>query len=514
MKVLFVWPSLDCPPGINHGLTCLSAALKARGHETGLIHVSDALWPVPDPDELYQRIAAHEPDVLAFSATTQQFPWIEKMVRHIRPRIDVPIVVGGVHCTMVPDEAAATGLFDYVCVGEADNALPELVDRLARGADTSDCPNMVVCREGEDGLQMTHNPVGPFPDLTALPPEDFELFDLRHIVSRKDGWMSIITSRGCPFSCSYCFNAEIVKRYRDDGAVAGIQGYLRHQPIPRIIQDIQRLGEAYPEIKTLIFDDDLFTLKKEYVMDFCRAYREAGLVYPFVVNAHIKVFSQELAGALKAAGCRIVKFGLESGSERVRREVLNRRMSNDEMIRAVRLANGADLHSSAFIMCGLPTESRDEVLETLKLCADAQVGRFRWAMFYPYRGTRSYEICKEHGLLDPARLESTGNYFEGTCLAFPKEHLLFLDKLNRIAPWYANAYSGHDCAAMFAGKVTEIEGLSAEAWQARKKNIKAEERALSDELLARGEPHYSIRFSSVMGVHSDYVLKERAEARA
>jgi anaerobic magnesium-protoporphyrin IX monomethyl ester cyclase len=511
MNVLFVWPSLDCPPGINHGLASLSAVLKARGHATSLIHVSEALWPVPTLEELHADIARRAPDLLAFSATTQQFGWIKEAAAFLRPRLAVPFVIGGVHCTMGPEEIAATGLFDFVCVGEGEHALGELVDRLARGASCDDCPNMYVRKK--DGT-IVRNPVGPFPDPAALPPEDYELFDLRRIVGGKDGWMSIITSRGCPFACTYCFNAEIVERYRKDGAITSAREYLRHQPVARVIDDIRRLSARYPEITTIIFDDDLFTLEKKYVLEFCATYRAAGLALPFVINAHCLVFSEDMARALAGAGCRIVKFGLESGNERVRTEILNRRMSNAAMIKAVRIANEAGLHSSAFIMFGLPTETREEALDTLRLCADANVGRFRWALFYPYPGTAAHAVAAREGLLDDALLASSGNYFEGTCLKFPPDHALFLDKLARIAPWYANAMSSFPCRDLYAARVAEIEALSAEEWRARKDAVRREDRALSDDLLAKRVPHYSIRFASVMGVHSEYVRKEMAEQAA
>jgi anaerobic magnesium-protoporphyrin IX monomethyl ester cyclase len=382
MRVLFVYPSIDTPVGFNHGLAAMSGVLKAQGHETRLIHVNEGLGPIPTPDEVLATVRDYAPGVIGFSCMSQQYPWASEVARHLRASgVEAPIVVGGVHCTMVPDEVVEDDWWDGVFVGECDDAFAEYVRRLEAGEDVSTTANLRMKRDGA----VIRNAVGAFPDLKTIAPKDYELFDVAKILDVKKGWVSILTSRGCPYKCTYCFNKEIVDLYKEEGGVKSPKEYLRHYDVDRIVGELLDLKRRYPgQLRTVIFDDDLFTLNKGYVLDFCRAYKEAGVDLPFVVNAHVQVFNDDIAFALKEAGCRIVKYGLESGSDRLRREVLWRFMPNKKIVDAFAAAHRYDLHTSAFIMAGLPTETKEEIEETLQLCADIGMGRFRWAIFYPF----------------------------------------------------------------------------------------------------------------------------------
>lgn len=516
MRVLLVYPNIDCPIGVNHGLSMISGVLKAAGHETKLIHVNEKLFDVPTDEELVARVRAWAPGVVGFSVMTQQYAWAAGAARALRAALpDLPLVVGGVHCTMVPDDVVADALFDVVAVGEAELAFRELVDRLERGEDPTTVPNMrfPARTRWNPGDAPKANPVGPFPDLSTIAPNDYDLFDMRRIIRAKNGWLGVLTSRGCPYKCTYCFNREIVERYQQDGATTSGKDYLRHYSVERILGEVRALKAAHPEVDTLIFDDDLFTLDRGYVREFCREYKASGLGLPFVVNAHVQVFDDEMAFALADAGCTIVKFGLESGSKRVRSQVLWRYMSNDKIKTAFAAAHRYGLHTSAFVMFGLPTETREELLETLQLIADTEMGRFRWAMFFPFPGTAGWKLANDLGVIDPAKMGDLGNYFEGTCLRWDEATGLFLQKLGRVAHWWVNAASPWPCAPIYRELVREVDAWSAPEWEANRSDLHRRDRELSERLIAQGVRHYSLRYTHVMGVDSDFVLRDRARLR-
>ena len=510
MKVLFIYPNIDCPPGINHGLAAMSGVLKQRGHDVGLIHVCDNLWELPTTEEVLDRIEAFQPGIVGFSVMSQQYDWCRAVSRALRERRpDLPQAIGGVHCTMVPDDVTSDAEFDWVFVGECDQSFADLVDRLAAGGDRFSVPgSRIPARFSPNGAPIV-NHVGPFPELATAAPTDYELFDIDHVVRTKSGWMGLITSRGCPYKCTYCFNKEIVDLYKDEGGATSMRDYLRAYPVDRMIEEIAQLKRDHPHISTLIIDDDLFTLNKRYVHEFTAAYKRSGIDLPYVVNAHVQCFDDAMARALKESGCIITKFGLESGSQRIRKEVLWRYMTNTQIETMTRTAHRHGLHTSAFIMFGLPHESKEEIYETLRLCAKVKMGRFRWAIFYPFPGTAGYTIAKNADVIDWDKWAGMGNYFDASCLKFGSEHDLFLEKLGVLCPWYVNALTDWPCARTYVDLVHEVEAMDRKTFRARRTELIQRDRELSEELMRLDIPHYSIRYAHVMGVRSDYVKWER-----
>jgi hypothetical protein len=218
--------------------------------------------------------------------------------------------------------------------------------------------------------------------------------------------------------------------------------------------------------------------------------------------------------ALAESGCIITKYGLESGSKRVRNEVLWRFMTNEQIENMTRTAHRYGLHTSAFIMFGLPHESKEEIYETLRLCAKVKMGRFRWAIFYPFPGTAGYTIAKKADLVDWDKWADMGNYFDASCLKFGEEHDLFLEKLGVLCPWYVNALTDWPCAEAYAELVKEVEAMDRATFRRRRTELIRKDRELSEKLLEEDVLHYSLRYSHVMGVRSDFVAWERRQGQS
>lgn len=510
MRVLLIYPCLDSPAGINHGVISISAVLKDGGHEVELIFANEEVGPIPSKEEIADKVRAYQPGLIGYSCMSQQYDWAVGVTQHLKKEFpEIVSVVGGVHVTMVPDEVVEQDHFDFACAGEGEYALLELVNRIESGEDTTTVPNMRMMRDGKKIV----NPVGPFPDLATLPRLDYDLFDVDHITTAKNGWLGMLTSRGCPYQCTYCFNKEIVDLYIVEGGAKKAKDFLRHFPLDVIMEDLKELTSKYKSIEMIIFDDDLFTLNKKYVIEFCDMYKkEIGL--PFVVNAHVQVFDEGMAEALKDAGCRIVKYGLESGNPKIRKEVLRRPMSNEQILKSFRAAHKFDLHTSAFVMFGLPFEGRAEIMDTVRLCAESEMGRFRWAIFFPFPGTAAYTISQENNLIDAEKMKGMGNYFDASCLTFDADHDLFIEKLGKTFHWYVNAETTWDCAPIYQKLVDDLEKWDRPTWEAKMDWVDKMDRELSDDLMEKDILHYSKRFSSVMGVRSDFVKWEQELAKA
>ncbi len=532
MRVLFIYPNLYTQMGFNHGLAALSARLLEQGHETELVNLNENLPPVPTREDVLERIRAWRPGLVAVSCLSQQYVAALELARWLRaaaPAAGVelpPLVVGGIHPTMVPSEVMADGAWDHVGVGECEDALAELALRVEAGETPDDVRNFLSWTGGRrpaaadappvDASLWVHNPVREFPDFAALPRPDYALFDTQRIVDKKHGWFGLMTSRGCPYRCTYCLNHRIIDRYRADlDKPASQVGFLRTRHPADVIDEMRWVLGRYENVGTFILDDDLFTQDEEHALAFCEAYRASGIGVPYVVNGHVKQLQPHVARALVESGCRILKLGIESGSERVRRRVLQRPMTDADILATVALAEHVGLHTSGFVMVGLPTETREERLETVELLARCGIGRFRTSLFYPFPGTESARLAFERGHVRED-LRSLTDFTRSSCLDFGAEENLFVDKLATCMPWFVNARLDHWRAAPAARRyrplVAELLALDEDAWRAFKPTVAERDGALSRAATEAGELHYAIRYNAFMGVRSDFFLAEDAGA--
>jgi radical SAM superfamily enzyme YgiQ (UPF0313 family) len=526
MRVLFVYPNLYTQMGFNHGLASLSAWLKHHGHETRLLNLNENLPPVPSREEILTLIREWEPGLIAFSCLTQQYEAARDLATFLRSSdLELPpLIVGGIHPTMMPKEVMGDGLWEHVGVGECEDSLLELVRSLERGEPRDDIKNFLSWKGGvlpedpEERVESSwvHNPVGEFPDFAQLPEPDYALFDTQRITDLKNGWFGLMSSRGCPYRCSYCLNHKIVDRYREElGRGTSELGFFRFRPADKMIAEIRRVLETHDNIDTFIFDDDLFTQNPEHAIAICNAYEEAGIGVPFVVNSHVKRLDPRVAEALASAGCKILKLGIESGSQRIRGKVLRRYMTQRDIRETVASAEKYGLHTSGFLMVGLPSETREERWESVDILAETRIGRFRTSWFFPFPGTEGHSQAIEFGHIDAGRISSLTTFTDGSCLDFGEEENLFIDKLGRTMPWFVNArmkrfHDDAEVSELYEPLIQQVLAMSAEEWQDFRPTIREVDANLSAAASSAGYLHYAIKYNSFMGVRSDFFQAEEA----
>lgn len=504
MKIFFLYPSTDSQVGFNYGVAHMAAILKKAGHEVAFWQLCEDIEPLPTEAQFVDRIARVSPDILAFSVVTNQWAYARTLAQWARPRFKVPFVLGGIHAMANAEEILRTGLFDYVFRGECDNAFPQFVDALQQGRSVQESPNLAFMQDGHIRI----NPVGPLPDLTDLPLKDYESMDFQRLIDAKNGWVGLMASRGCPFSCTYCFNHVMVEAYKQDLRCSFKDlHYIRRFGVGRMVEEIRYLLAHHRNIRMFIFDDDLFTSDKAYVREFCEAYRKVTTL-PFVVNAHVGFFDDETAGSLAAANCRIVKFGVESGSPTVRKTILNRHMTNESIVRAIQTVERHGMHSSVFIIIGFPHEGRDDVFDTIRLLGQARPGRFRWTYFFPFPGTRAHQISLDGGYINAEKMATLHNFTDGSCLEFSPEHNFLLEKIGRIMPWFVNAYSDLPTADFYRARAEEVLQMDRAQWRQAATGLREQDADYSQRFCSQGLSHYAIKYNRFMGVISDYFLNE------
>jgi radical SAM superfamily enzyme YgiQ (UPF0313 family) len=176
------------------------------------------------------------------------------------------------------------------------------------------------------------------------------------------------------------------------------------------LEELRSIREQRP-LHYVIFLDDTFTINHPWVKEFCRVYgAEVGL--PFWIHARVETVNEKMLHQLAAAGCRHVTYGVESGSYRIRREVMRRPVKNDRFRDVFRWTKEAGIAVTANYMLGLPEETRDDLQQTLDLAEELDAFDFGYFVFYPYPGTHLFTYCLDKGYLPPDYLDREANHRE------------------------------------------------------------------------------------------------------
>ena len=393
MRVLFVEIDTESDWSVaSLGPAFLAATLRQQGHEAAWLRIRlDQGLP-----ELLAAVQQQRPGLVGVSATTRQWLRTRDLLGALRRHPDaprVPTIVGGLHATFAPQDVLQHDGIDLVCLGEGEAALLELVNAMQadgtvpQAAREGRIANIWAAGGVRPGLRPPIEPVDGIPFMAR------DLLDERH------GVMHISTQRGCPFPCTYCAARMYDQLYAEQGSA----DYGRRRSVDNVLAELRTLRAAGP-LNYLIFLDDTFTIHQPWVHAFCRAY-EAEFKLPFSLHARVETITPKLLAALAAAGCRHIVYGVESGSERVRKQIMQRSASNQRLREVFDATREVGIMVTANYMLGLPGESVAEMEETLALHHDLQPEDFGYFVFYPYPGTALYKLCLQNGWLPDKHLD-------------------------------------------------------------------------------------------------------------
>lgn len=483
MKILIIYPDLETTVSYSFGVGIITSFLKKYGHKVRIMHLNEELDYPLDYQKIKKDIENFKPELVAFSSTSNQFKFVEKLAPLIKKDFNVPIVCGGIHATSAPEDTVLNESIDFICVGEGEHALLELVDKLEKGEDVSAIQNIWLRSNGKIIKNQLRPPIQ---DLNTLPFADREEFNHKRIVDISRGWVNILAGRGCPFRCTYCIN----HRYFD---LYGNKYTARVRSVENVLKEVEQLVKD-PNVKMINFNDDTFTINKEWLLEFCEEYAKR-FKFPFACNTRPTNFDKDMAQALKAAGCQEVKIGLEVGSEKVRKEILNRHMSDEVIIKAFDTAKQAGIRCWAFTMIGIPTETREDVLKTIKLLAKIRPYIIRCSIFYPFKGTKLYDYCVEHNLIDKGKKRAYSNYFDGSILKLDSLSQIDILKFKKMFKWYVDAHSDIEVALSYKRLVESFEQLEDKYWDNGKavETVKAADASIDKIFRKLKKEHYATR---------------------
>ncbi|WP_366656818.1 radical SAM protein [Fodinicurvata sp. EGI_FJ10296] len=355
------------------GVLYLATIIRDR-HE---VRIFDGQLSLSSPEDYAAEVLAWEPDVVGFSvnfSTVARNTWrMAEAVRAARPQM--PIVLGGNFATFHAEEVMGKAPVDYVLLHEAEVSFPALLDRLADP--TSPMPDGIVFRDG-DGSPV-RLPFGRYiQDLDELPFPDFDLFDDPSRYAK-----SMVTSRGCPYTCVYCSTREMWKKWRSRSA-------------ENMVDEMMALQARYGCSQVLLADD-IFIVNKKRVHEVCDLLIERGSLVRWGFSTRLETLKDEMMPKLARAGVTGIFLGIESASERVLAH-MERRYTRQEIIDKIdRLADFGITASASFII-GLPWETEEDVRVTFETMRRIRTHRVLLNIFTPLSGTLSLSRPEDYGL--------------------------------------------------------------------------------------------------------------------
>lgn len=390
LKYTLVNPvGLMSPP---FGLLYIAGALEAAGQSVGIREMPSPFFV--DYNRSLRALVAHlkkEPaDVIGITCMAAQRYEVIDIIKALRENhCPGKIVVGGVHASFMPEEVMGWGA-DYVVMNEGEDTIVEL-NEVIKGERSPSSVDGIFYREG--GAARKSKIRGPIDDLDRLPLPAYHLIDSRRFTARKgmirgrwfrNGW--VLTSRGCPSSCTFCSAHRMFGKH------------VRYRSIDRIMEEIDILVSRF-DIDALVIADDTFTVRKERVLEFCEKIKKRFPGMKWNCQARVNLFDEEIAMVLKGSNCIQVDFGVESGSQKVL-DRLKKGIKTEDTVRAFDACRKYGLRTMATIMVGNPDEDNEDIEKTRALLKRIRPSFYAAYYTTPFPGTELHEEAKRDKLID------------------------------------------------------------------------------------------------------------------
>jgi anaerobic magnesium-protoporphyrin IX monomethyl ester cyclase len=411
LHLLFIVKEVDNEP---KGILLISSVLKQAGHQVSLVVATEE-----DPVQAALRL---RPDVLGYTVYTGPHTWYLDLNRRIRAQLPgVFSVFGGPHPTFFPEMIEREGV-DGLCIGEGEYATLDLMNSLERNGNGLRVADPAIANwwfkiDGE----VVRNPLRPLltgNELDALPSPDRDLLYAAHKQSRRTKIKPVITGRGCPYDCAFCFN----KAYSD---LYGGQGRrFRRRSVDSVLHELKELISRY-DVRFVLFMDDTFILQDSWLQEFMPRYKteisRAGQPVPFWCQVRANLVTDDKIALFRDAGCVSVSFGIEAGNDHLRNVILNRNMSREQILNAAAILRRHGITFMTNNMLGLPTGSLETDFETLELNAQCQPAYANVFLFQPYPKTALGEWAYEQGWMVGSFDDLSGSVSDDTVIRFSSQ---------------------------------------------------------------------------------------------
>lgn len=399
------------------GLATMAAVLEREGHEVGLIDACRWSW-----EELERHFRAFYPQVVGISCLSDQRASCFRLARAIKSwNTETKVVLGGAHATLMYDQILRHFPIDAVVLGEGEQTLLELVAAWEGGSGPGEVRGVAFL----DGRQVSLTPARPLlSDLDTLPFPAYHLLEIDsykswglleawgHKLAQGEREAYIIGSRGCPWRCSFCSTSRVWG------------GKWRARSARNVVDEMEWLHRQYG-CRFFVFLDDIFSLDGKRVLEVCEEILRRRLKVLWAFETRVNVVSGEMLSKAAEAGCILIFYGIESGSETVLKTI-RKGIGLEQTVAAFELTRAAGIHLGAFVMVGNPGETEQSVDATIHLLRLIRPDLV-WpqiAMVFP--GTDLYEKARAEGFIDD-------DYW---LTSLPAPYYTYENDLRRLVRWH------------------------------------------------------------------------------
>ena len=456
MRILLVHPNSISRGYLIPAITSLSAVLKKAGHKVDLFDttffesntVDDVMMKeknlefkkvdlskyrisrknVNIREEFEKKIREFKPDLIAVSVVSSEFDFLMSFL-DIKEKFNIPMVVGGIHPTVAPNEVIRCKCIDMICIGEGEEAILELTSKLEKKRDITKIKNLWVKHKGK----VIKNEIRPLiEDLDSLPFPDWSIFDERHLI--KPFWGDVYKfgyfemGRGCPYRCSFCVNSYLHNLYEGKG------NYHREKSVERIIAEMNHYKKKYNFNFVQFTDETLLAMNEEKLIKFAKMYKE-HINLPFYMMTRLETINEEKVRIISSMNlCKLIGIGLESGNEKIRRDVCKKFFTNKKVLEIAMILHKYGLRIATYNMIGLPSETREQIFDTIRLNKKIRSKPCIVYFFYPFKGTPLRKLCEKEGYLAKEDKESRPTI--DTMLKMPQISHKELKAIRKVFPIY------------------------------------------------------------------------------
>lgn len=357
------------------GLGYIAAIWEQEGHAVKVVDMG--LRPSVPVEEEIAQVAAFHPDLVAFTSMSTSYHSIERAAKLVKEQIGCTTLIGGPHATTLPELTLKDPNIDFLIHGEGEEPARQLVRALAAGGGWESIAGLGY-KAKDGGIHL--NPEAPLiPDLDALPYPARHLFDLpAYGLTDPAGqpMLTVLSSRGCPYNCSFCFKGIVGRTYR-------------HRSPDNVIGELTHCIERYG-VRSFYFIDDLFTIDARRLEAFCNRVIEVGLDIRWQCLARVDRVTRPLLDLMYGAGCREVHYGIESGNPEVLKATA-KHVNLAQVRQAAQWTDDSGIRGKGYFILGLPGDNDQTIEDTIAFAESLPLEEAMFSIATPFPGTRMWE---------------------------------------------------------------------------------------------------------------------------